>query len=31
VFTLQMLPACDEPFDHGVGEVAGFHSARPRA
>jgi hypothetical protein len=31
VFTLQMLPACDEPFDDGVGKVAGFHSARPRA
>ena len=24
VFTLQMLPACDEPFDDGVGKVAGF-------
>jgi len=24
VFTLQTLPACDEPFDDGVGEVAGF-------
>ena len=23
VFTLQMLPACDEPFDDGVGKVAG--------
>jgi hypothetical protein len=24
VFTLQTLPACDEPFDDGVGQVAGF-------
>jgi hypothetical protein len=24
VFTLQTLPACDEPFDDGVGMVAGF-------
>ncbi len=24
VFTLQTLPACDEPFDVGVGKVAGF-------
>ncbi len=24
VFTLQTLPACDEPFDDGVGKVAGF-------
>jgi hypothetical protein len=24
VFTLQTLPACEEPFDHGVGKVAGF-------
>ncbi len=24
VFTLQSLPACDEPFDDGVGQVAGF-------
>ncbi len=24
VFTLQTLPACDEPFDAGVGKVAGF-------
>jgi hypothetical protein len=24
VLTLQTLPACDEPFDGGVGEVAGF-------
>jgi hypothetical protein len=24
VFTLQILPACDEPFDVGVGKVAGF-------
>jgi len=24
VFTLQTLPACDEPFDNGVGKVAGF-------
>ncbi|MFQ5433552.1 MAG: IS91 family transposase [Anaerolineae bacterium] len=24
VFTLQMLPASDEPFDDGVGKVAGF-------
>lgn len=24
VFTLQTLPACDEPFDEGVGKVAGF-------
>lgn len=24
VFTLQTLPAGDEPFDHGVGQVAGF-------
>ena len=23
VFTLQTLPACDEPFDDGVGQVAG--------
>jgi hypothetical protein len=23
VFTLQTLPACDEPFDDGVGKVAG--------
>lgn len=22
--TLQTLPACDEPFDDGVGKVAGF-------
>lgn len=29
VFTLQTLPACDEPFDVGVGEVAGFHSVHP--
>jgi hypothetical protein len=24
VFTLQMLPACDEQYDGGVGKVAGF-------
>lgn len=24
VFTVQTLPACDEPFDDGVGKVAGF-------
>ena len=24
VFTLQTLPACDEPFNDGVGKVAGF-------
>lgn len=24
VFTLQTLPVCDEPFDAGVGKVAGF-------
>jgi len=24
VFTLQTLPACDEPFDDGAGKVAGF-------
>jgi hypothetical protein len=24
VFTLQTLPACDEPFVDGVGKVAGF-------
>ena len=24
VFTLQTLPACEEPFDDGVGKVAGF-------
>ena len=24
VFTLQTLPACNEPFDDGVGKVAGF-------
>jgi len=24
VFTLQMLPACDQAFDDGVGKVAGF-------
>lgn len=24
VFTLQTLPACDEPFDDGVGKMAGF-------
>lgn len=24
VFTLQTLPTCDEPFDDGVGKVAGF-------
>ncbi len=24
VFTLQTLPACDQPFDDGVGKVAGF-------
>ena len=24
VFTLQMLPACEESFDDGVGKVAGF-------
>lgn len=24
VFTLPTLPACDEPFDNGVGKVAGF-------
>jgi len=24
VFSLQTLPACDEPFDDGVGKVAGF-------
>jgi len=24
VFTLQTLPACNEPFDAGVGKVAGF-------
>ncbi len=24
VFTLQSLPACDQPFDDGVGKVAGF-------
>ena len=28
VFTLQTLPACDEPFDDGVGKVAGFSLAR---
>ena len=27
VFTLQTLPACDEPFDDGVGKVAGFFTA----
>ena len=27
VFTLQTLPGCDEPFDGGVGKVAGFYSA----
>jgi len=29
VFTLQTLPACDEPFDDGVGKVAGLHSVHP--
>jgi len=29
VFTLQRLPACDEPFDDGVGKVAGFSLAKP--
>lgn len=24
LFTLQTLPACEEPFDAGVGKVAGF-------
>jgi hypothetical protein len=24
LFTLQILPACDELFDEGVGKVAGF-------
>mgnify|MGYP000317228154 CR=1 FL=1 len=24
VFTLQTLPACNQPFDDGVGKVAGF-------
>ena len=24
VFTLQTLPACEEPFDEGVGKAAGF-------
>jgi hypothetical protein len=24
VFTLRNLPLCDEPFDDGVGNVAGF-------
>ena len=24
VFTLQTLPGCEEPFDHGVGKLAGF-------
>jgi len=24
VFTLQTLPACDEPVDNGVGKAAGF-------
>ncbi len=24
VFTLQTLPACEEPFDDGVGKAAGF-------
>ena len=24
MFTLQMLPACEEAFDDGVGKVAGF-------
>ena len=24
MFTLQTLPACDEPFDDGVGKMAGF-------
>ncbi len=28
VFTLQTLPACDEPFDDGVGKVAGFSLTR---
>ena len=28
VFTLQTLPACDEPFDDGVGKVAGFSLAQ---
>ena len=24
MFTLQTLPGCEEPFDHGVGKLAGF-------
>jgi len=24
VITLQALPGCEEPFDHGVGKLAGF-------
>ena len=28
VFTLQTLPACDEPFDDGVGKAAGFSLAQ---
>jgi hypothetical protein len=28
VFPLQTLPACDEPFDDGVGKTAGFSLAR---
>jgi len=28
VFTLQTLPACDEPFDDPVGKVAGFSLAQ---
>ena len=31
VFTLQTLPAYEEPFDGAVGKVAGFCSARPCA
>jgi len=27
VFTLQTLPACDEPFDDGVGQAAGLLQA----
>ena len=29
VFTLQTLPACDDPIHAGVGKVAGFHSVHP--
>lgn len=24
VFAMQTLPGCEEPFDHGVGKLAGF-------